>query len=62
MCAEAVPWRCHRRLVADALIVRGIDALELESATRARPLVLSEWAHVVDGHVTYPGVALEQDG
>ena len=32
MCAEAVPWRCHRSLIADALIVRRIDAREITAA------------------------------
>ena len=36
MCAEAVPWRCHRSLVADALSVRGIPAVEILSETSYR--------------------------
>ena len=55
MCAEAVPWRCHRSLIADALLVRGIDVLEIASATRTTPLTLHEWAHVDGKTVTYPG-------
>ncbi|MFD6391123.1 DUF488 family protein [Nocardia sp. NPDC060259] len=35
MCAEAVPWRCHRSLVGDALLVRGVRVLDIMSATRA---------------------------
>ena len=31
MCAEAVPWRCHRSLIADALLVRGIETMEITS-------------------------------
>jgi uncharacterized protein (DUF488 family) len=54
MCAEGVPWRCHRSLIADALIVRGIDAEEITSGVRTRPHVLTPWA-VVDGTtITYP--------
>jgi uncharacterized protein (DUF488 family) len=54
MCAEAVPWRCHRSLIADALIVRGIAAEEITSGIRTRPHVLTPWA-VVDGtRITYP--------
>jgi uncharacterized protein (DUF488 family) len=54
MCAEAVPWRCHRSLIADALIVRGIAAEEITSGVRTRPHVLTPWA-VVDGtRITYP--------
>ena len=56
MCAEAVPWRCHRQLVADALVARGVEAREIESATRTRAHALSPWARVRDGRVTYPGV------
>jgi uncharacterized protein (DUF488 family) len=55
MCAEAVPWRCHRQLVADALVARGIDALEIESTTNTRAHALSAWARVEAGGVTYPG-------
>ena len=56
MCAEAVPWRCHRQLLADALVVRGVDVHEIESATRTRPHALTEWARVDGTRVTYPGV------
>jgi uncharacterized protein (DUF488 family) len=55
MCAEAVPWRCHRSLLADALLVRGIDVLEIAGATRTTPLPLHPWAHVEGTAVTYPG-------
>ena len=55
MCAEAVPWRCHRSLIADALLARGIEALEIASATRATPLMLHEWARVEGTSVTFPG-------
>ena len=55
MCAEAVPWRCHRSLIADALLARGIEVDEIESATRAKPLMMHSWAHVVGNRITYPG-------
>ena len=54
MCAEAVPWRCHRSLIADALLVRGIEAQEIVSATRTRPHALTPWATVKGTRVTYP--------
>ena len=54
MCAEAVPWRCHRSLIADALIVRGIEAMEITSGVRARPHALTLWARVRGTRVTYP--------
>jgi Protein of unknown function, DUF488 len=55
MCAEAVPWRCHRSLIADALLVRGITVLEIASVTRSTPLTLHPWAQVEGTTVTYPG-------
>jgi len=55
MCAEAVPWRCHRSLISDALLVRGIQVSEITSAVRARPHVLTPWAQVIGTYVTYPG-------
>jgi uncharacterized protein (DUF488 family) len=54
MCAEAVPWRCHRSLIADALLARGIEAREITSGIRTRPYALTSWAHVKGTHVTYP--------
>ena len=55
MCAEAVPWRCHRSLIADSLLVRGIDVREITSGVRARPHRLTPWAYVQGTQVTYPG-------
>ena len=57
MCAEAVPWRCHRSLIADALLVRGIEAGEITSGVRTRPHSLTPWARVTETHVTYPAAA-----
>jgi uncharacterized protein (DUF488 family) len=54
VCAEAVPWRCHRSLVADALIVRGIAVSEITSGIRARPHSLTPWAVTHGTVVTYP--------
>lgn len=54
MCAEAVPWRCHRSLVADALNVRGIPAVEILSESSYRLHKLTPFAHVDGTHVTYP--------
>jgi Protein of unknown function, DUF488 len=50
-----VAWRCHRSLIADALLVRGIEVREIVSATRTTPLSLHPWAHVEGTSVTYPG-------
>ncbi|MGH2391526.1 MAG: DUF488 family protein [Chloroflexota bacterium] len=54
MCAEAVPWRCHRSLVADALFVRGVVARHIHDARRADPHHLTPFAHVAGVHLTYP--------
>ena len=54
MCAEAVPWRCHRSLVADALLVRGLAVCEIASAVRARPHAVTPWASVDGVKITYP--------
>lgn len=54
MCAEAVPWRCHRSLVGDALLVRGHEVLDIYDERTAKPERLTSFA-VVDGlEVTYP--------
>jgi uncharacterized protein (DUF488 family) len=58
MCAESVPWRCHRSLIADALVARGIDVREITSTTDARPHALTPWARVEGTTVTYPGLPL----
>jgi uncharacterized protein (DUF488 family) len=55
MCAEAVPWRCHRSLIADALVARGIGVQEILSATKAQPHALPPFARVEAAEVTYPG-------
>lgn len=54
MCAEAVWWRCHRRIVADHLVARGEEVLHLMGGGRIEPARLSEGARVEDGTVTYP--------
>lgn len=55
MCAEAVPWRCHRSLIGDALLVRGVRVEEIASPTRTRPHVLTPWARVKRKRLSYPG-------
>lgn len=54
MCAEAVPWRCHRSLVGDALLVRGFEVRDIMSLTRATPHVLTSFARVDGVQITYP--------
>jgi uncharacterized protein (DUF488 family) len=54
MCAEAVPWRCHRSLIADALWVRGIRMEHIVSLTRRQPHRLTPFAMVQGTRLTYP--------
>lgn len=54
MCSEAVPWRCHRSLIGDALLVRGIDVEDIFSITSIKPHVLTPWAKVEGTTITYP--------
>lgn len=55
MCAEAVPWRCHRSLVADALTARGAHVEHIITSASANPHRLTSFARVERGWVTYPG-------
>jgi uncharacterized protein (DUF488 family) len=55
MCAESVPWRCHRSLIADALIARGHEVSDIMSETSAKPHKLNPIAKVRAKRVTYPG-------
>ncbi len=61
MCAEAQWWRCHRRLIADALVARGHGVLHVGSAGGAEPHELSEAAVVEDGGIVYPPRQTELD-
>lgn len=54
MCAEAVPWRCHRSLIADALLVRGIRTEDIMSPTRRAVHQLTSFAQVRGTTITYP--------
>jgi uncharacterized protein (DUF488 family) len=54
MCAEAVPWRCHRSLVADALAVRGVPVVEILGETARREHTLTPFARVHGTTITYP--------
>lgn len=56
MCAEAVPWRCHRSLIADALLARGIEVADILTTKAAKPHTLTSFARVVGERVTYPGL------
>jgi uncharacterized protein (DUF488 family) len=54
MCAEAVHWRCHRSLIADALVVRGISVEHIQNETKRQPHKLTPFAVVEGGNLTYP--------
>ena len=54
LCAESVPWRCHRSLIADALTIRGIPVSHIMSETKANPHRLTAFALVEDDRITYP--------
>ena len=58
MCAEAVPWRCHRSLVADALTARGIPVEHIMSETASKPHAYTPFARIEGETVTYPGSPL----
>jgi uncharacterized protein (DUF488 family) len=60
MCAEAVPWRCHRSLISDALTVRGYRVEHIMSATKADPHTMTSFARVEGTSVSYPARAQEE--
>jgi uncharacterized protein (DUF488 family) len=62
MCAEAVPWRCHRSLIADALVVNGVSVEHILSASRNQPHILRPWARVQGTRITYPPPADDGSG
>lgn len=55
MCAEAVPWRCHRSLVGDALVVRDVEVRDIISITSSSRHTLTSFANVEGLRITYPG-------
>ncbi|MCI0366049.1 MAG: DUF488 domain-containing protein [Phycisphaerales bacterium] len=54
MCAEALPWKCHRSLIADALLIRNWQVLNIISNDPPKPHQLPPFAHVNGNHLTYP--------
>ncbi len=62
MCAEAVPWRCHRSMIADALTVRGITVEHITSARHREAHRLTPWAKVRGAHIIYPAEMLPAEG
>ncbi|HET8552946.1 MAG TPA: DUF488 domain-containing protein [Gammaproteobacteria bacterium] len=57
MCAEAVPWRCHRSMIADALVVRGFSVEHILSGERTMPHTLTDFAVVEGERIRYPDPA-----
>jgi uncharacterized protein (DUF488 family) len=57
MCAEAVPWRCHRSLIGDALLVRGVRVEDIIGSRGRKPHTLTAFAHVDGMQITYPPAA-----
>jgi uncharacterized protein (DUF488 family) len=55
MCAEAVPWRCHRNLVADELARRGIEVVHIIGTSSVKTHAMNEHAVVEGDHLIYPG-------
>jgi uncharacterized protein (DUF488 family) len=54
MCSEALPWRCHRRLIADAFVVLGWTVWDIVGPRSVKEHTLTDFAHVEGGHITYP--------
>jgi len=54
MCAEALPWRCHRSLMADALLVRRVTVMHIMGRTSVKEHALTPWARVRGMTITYP--------
>ena len=56
MCAEAVWWQCHRQLIADALVARGVETRHIMSARQADAHTITSFARIDGARVTYPGL------
>jgi uncharacterized protein (DUF488 family) len=54
MCAEALPWRCHRSLIGDALLARGVQVLDIMGSGSTTPHILTAFAKVEGDRVWYP--------
>lgn len=54
MCAEAVPWRCHRSLIGDALLTRGVAVMDIMSKHSVKAHTMTPWAEVKGLTVAYP--------
>jgi uncharacterized protein (DUF488 family) len=54
MCAEVLPWRCHRWLISDALTIRRVSVEHIMTIKKRTTHSLTKWAHVEDSKITYP--------
>jgi uncharacterized protein (DUF488 family) len=54
MCAEAVPWRCHRSLIADALTIHGVEVRHIIGKARPSLHAITPFGRVESGRITYP--------
>ncbi len=55
MCSEAVPWRCHRSMIGDALLVRHVKVEDIYSIHSSKPHTMTPWAKTHGTRITYPG-------
>ena len=62
MCAEAVPWRCHRSLISDALLVRGVRVENIIGPHGRKAHVMTSFARVEGLAVTYPAAEPVPEG
>jgi uncharacterized protein (DUF488 family) len=58
MCAESVPWRCHRSLIGDALLVRDVQVEDIMGEKSSQPHKLTPWSKVKGSSITYPGTTV----
>ena len=61
MCSEALPWRCHRRVIADALVAVGWTVIDIYTSKKATPHTLTDFAQITNGSVIYPGLFSAHD-
>lgn len=61
MCAEILPWRCHRSLIADALSIAGYEVIEIFQEEKSRVHSLTPFAVITDGKVTYPATSTTEE-
>jgi uncharacterized protein (DUF488 family) len=60
MCAEAVPWRCHRSLIGDALLAHGVKVDDIYSMASVRPHILTPWAVIQGTTISYPADSIKK--